>query len=153
MFPITMTIHTPAQLNAVLAALGAAGVPVAEAPAPAAAQTNDAALTVKDTKPGKSTPAATPAATAHSQPTASAGAAGAAEKNTSQPEPQTSTAQAAGASSAAEPVTYEQVGRAITDMVKKDRQRVVDTLAKHGVKKGPELKPEQYAAFLADLGA
>lgn len=155
MFPISITLHNTAQLNAVLAALAGTGLPVAEAPAPVAASaTNDAALTTKEVvKPGKSTSAATSAATAHSPRTASAVAADAAEKSTSDSAPQSDTAQAAAASSADEPIPYERVGKAITDMVKANRQKAVDTLAAFGVKKGPELKPEQYAAFLAALGA
>ena len=155
MFPITLTIHNPAQLNAVLAALAGAGTLLPEAPAPIAAPTtNDAALTTKEApKPGKSTSAATSAATAPSPRTASEEVDGAAEKSTSQPAPQNDTAQAAAASSADEPIPYERVGKAITDMVKANRQKAVDTLAAFGVKKGPELKPEQYAAFLAQLGA
>lgn len=51
----------------------------------------------------------------------------------------------------AEPITYAQVSKAITDGVKVNRDHVLATLAKFGVKKGPELTVEQYADFLAAL--
>lgn len=48
-------------------------------------------------------------------------------------------------------IEYPQVMKAITDTVKVDRQRAVDTLAKFNAKKGTELAPADYAAFLAAL--
>lgn len=50
-------------------------------------------------------------------------------------------------------VTYDVVGKAITDGVKADRAKVVAVLAEFGAKKGTELKPEQYGEFLAALAA
>ena len=50
-------------------------------------------------------------------------------------------------------ITYEQVSKAITDTVKTDKNRVIATLAKFSVKRGPELKVEQYADFLKALAA
>lgn len=52
---------------------------------------------------------------------------------------------------AAEPITYAQVSKAITDGVKTNRDHVVATLAQFGAKKGTELAVEQYADFLAAL--
>ena len=49
-------------------------------------------------------------------------------------------------------VDYAVVSKAITETIKKDRQKVVETLGKFGVKKGPDLKADQYAAFLKALG-
>ena len=49
-------------------------------------------------------------------------------------------------------VDYAVVSKAITEAIKKDRQKVVETLSKFGVKKGPDLKAEQYTAFLKALG-
>ena len=108
----------------------------------------------KDATAGK--PRAEKAATnAPSSPTAEVAAADAPAQSTQTQEPQPGTPPAtespAAASSAPEPVTYAQVAKAITDMVKVDRQKVVDTLAKFKVAKGPELKAEQYADFLAAL--
>jgi len=48
-------------------------------------------------------------------------------------------------------IPYDQVSKAITDKVKVDKDHVVAVLAKFGAKKGPELKPEQYADFLEAL--
>lgn len=57
------------------------------------------------------------------------------------------------AASPSEPaITYDQVAASITAKVKVDRNAVVTALAHCGVKKGPELKPDQYAEFLKVLG-
>jgi len=48
-------------------------------------------------------------------------------------------------------IEYAQVAQAIIDTFKVDRAKVVATLGKFGAKKGPELKKEDYAAFLAEL--
>jgi hypothetical protein len=48
-------------------------------------------------------------------------------------------------------IEYAQVAQAIIDTFKVDRAKVVATLGKFGAKKGPELKPADYAAFLAEL--
>ncbi len=47
--------------------------------------------------------------------------------------------------------TKEQVTAAITETVKTDRQKVVDTLTSFGAKSGKDLKPEQYHDFLVKL--
>lgn len=69
------------------------------------------------------------------------------------PTPPASAAPAAAAASPSDVVAYDQVSKAITDGVKADRAKVVAVLAEFGVKKGTELKPEQYAEFLAALSA
>ena len=48
-------------------------------------------------------------------------------------------------------ITYDQVSKAITEKVKTNRDHVVATLSAFGVKKGTELKAEQYAEFLEAL--
>ena len=48
-------------------------------------------------------------------------------------------------------IEYAQVAQAIIDAFKVDRAKVVATLGKFGAKKGPELKPADYVAFLAEL--
>jgi hypothetical protein len=48
-------------------------------------------------------------------------------------------------------VTYDMVAKAITDTFPKDRAKVLAALAKFGAAKGPQLKPADYAAFLAEL--
>ena len=50
-------------------------------------------------------------------------------------------------------VDYTQVAKAITDVFKVDRVKVVEALAKFGAAKGPQLKAEDYAAFLEELKA
>jgi hypothetical protein len=53
--------------------------------------------------------------------------------------------------SPSEAIEYAVVQKAITDKVKTDRDAAVAVLTKFGVKRGTELKPEQYADFLAEL--
>ena len=48
-------------------------------------------------------------------------------------------------------ITYDQVSKAITDKAKTDRNAVVALLGKFGVKKGTELKAEQYADFIKEI--
>ena len=48
-------------------------------------------------------------------------------------------------------IEYAQVAQAIIDSFKVDRTKVIAALGKFGAKKGPELKPTDYAAFLAEL--
>jgi hypothetical protein len=48
-------------------------------------------------------------------------------------------------------ISYDMVAKAITDTFPKDRAKVVAALAKFGAAKGPQLKPADYAAFLAEL--
>ena len=50
-------------------------------------------------------------------------------------------------------IEYPQVAKAITDVFKVDRAKVVAALAKFGAAKGPQLKAEDYSAFLTELGA
>lgn len=54
---------------------------------------------------------------------------------------------------AAPAVEYKQVADAITILVARNRARAVEILEGFGVKKGPELKPEQYADALSQLQA
>ncbi len=156
MFPVTVTIHNPAQLSAVLMAMAPLDSPLAQY-----AQETAAAATFPDkaTQEVAAAPAGKPRSTtakpetppAPSSPTAEAAVAAAPAQSTAQPAPQSATAAPAAASSAAEPVTYDQVARAISAAVKLSREHVVATLKQFGVAKGPELKAEQYAAFLAAL--
>ena len=50
-------------------------------------------------------------------------------------------------------IDYAQVAKAITDTFKVDRAKTIAALAKFGAAKGPQLKPEDYAAFLKELAA
>lgn len=121
MFPVQVTLHNPAQLNAVLAALNLG----TEAPQePTTAKLVEIAQARAEVKPA---PVAAPAPAPAPAPAA-------------EPAP-------------AAAITYDQIAKVITDRVKVDRAAVVDTLASFGAKKGTDLKPEQFADFLAALGA
>ena len=50
-------------------------------------------------------------------------------------------------------IDYAQVAKAITDTFKVDRAKTIEALAKFGAAKGPQLKVEDYAAFLKELTA
>lgn len=55
------------------------------------------------------------------------------------------------AASPSEEVSYVTVAKAITDTFQKDKAKVIAALAKFGAAKGPQLKAEDYAAFLKEL--
>lgn len=48
-------------------------------------------------------------------------------------------------------IEYAQVAAAIVATFKVDRVKVIDALSRFGVTKGPQLRPEDYAEFLAML--
>ena len=50
-------------------------------------------------------------------------------------------------------IEYAQVAAAITSTFKIDKAKVIAALAKFGAAKGPQLKAEDYAAFLQELAA
>jgi len=50
-------------------------------------------------------------------------------------------------------IEYAQVAAAITSTFKVDKAKVIAALAKFGAAKGPQLKVEDYAAFLEELAA
>jgi hypothetical protein len=136
MFPMTMTLHSPAQLNAVLRALQPR---LADAPEPSpeglvSYLEADAGVTAEEK-------AALAKGWPHTFEEAEANQAAA---KAIKQAPGKSTAQTA-------PVTYDQVAAAITAAVKVNREKAIDALAKFGARKGPELKPEQYRDFLAAL--
>lgn len=155
MFPMTITLQNAAQLNAVLAALNLGTAAAAE---PTTAQLVEIAErrgeTVRAAKETAGKSAATTGAAARTSPTATEAAGGAPEKTAG------ASTQAAGNAAAApqvstaatEAVTYDVVAKAITEKAKSDRAHVVATLDTFGVKKGTELKPDQYADFLKALG-
>jgi hypothetical protein len=59
----------------------------------------------------------------------------------------------AGTSETAAAIDYKTVGDAINAAVKLNKQAVVDLLGEFKAKRGTELKPEQYAYFLAKVKA
>lgn len=148
MFPATVTIHTPAQLMAVLKilqpelkaedfaspAVGAAYVEASERVAK-----NEAAS-------GKSSAEKT--AAAKTEPAAGTERTATAAKTDAQPQKVEASAGDAPAP------TYDDVKKAILEVSKaKGREAALKLLGKHGAKAGPELKPEQFATFLVDAKA
>lgn len=122
-------------MKALIAALAATATASASAaPKPAAAKATPAA---SGQPTAKAVAAAAPASTTKESPPAAASAATAAPASTA----------------ATEPVTYDQVCKAITDGVKADRAKVVAVLEKFGAKRGTDLVATQYADFMAALAA
>lgn len=142
MFPMTVTIHNPAQLNAVLAAMGSDLPESVTRPVTTPEQTlvdkAEAKVTVKKDVPAdpKPTPAKTdkPAA---SQPTAEADKADAPE---SKPE-----------TSAALDYTNDVKPVVINAIKKGKRTEVTKLLADMGTDHAEKLKPEQWPAFIAKV--
>lgn len=149
MFPMTVTIHNSTQLAALMAAMSQ--------PETALTHQERAAVTATEKEAvanlGKSSKAAAKTeAAASTKPTATEQKADAQDKRTTEASPTTPPAAAPAASPATQSeLTYEVVGKAITEGVKTNRQHVVDVLKKFGATKGPELKQEQWADFLAEL--
>lgn len=131
MFPMTVTINTHSQLNAVLAVLNVSDVDTT-GPAP-----------IKPAAPAKETTAkkasvAEKVEAAPTQPTAEAGKTDAPEKKD---EP---------SDNAAAP-TYQATADAVTKLARtKGRDAAVAVLAKFGAGKLPDVKPEQFAAVIAE---
>lgn len=132
MFPMTVTISNPAQLNAVMAALNVAGIespktevkdePKAEAQAAAATETVQATETTEQ-KPEALT-----------QMTAAE-----AEK-----------ALHGHANNPADAPTYQATADAVTKLARtKGRDAAVAVLNEFGAAKLPDVKPEQFAAIIA----
>lgn len=139
MFPMTITLSTPAQLNAVLLALQ----PDLEArdfksPEVGAAYVEAKARVEANVKAAKESPAGkSGAATVDSKPTAEGGKVDAPETKVE--------------SSAAEATTYDQVKKAILEVSKvKGREAAIALLGKFGAAKGPDLqdKPDTFGPFV-----
>lgn len=124
MFPVIVTLNTPAQLNAVLAALK---FPLDDAPIPFGETQEIHANPVAIEVPKAPTPEAAPLVV--------------------------DSAPAPAEAQTPKVIRYEEVARAITEAAKTNRAHAVATLAKFQAAKGIELKPEQYADFLAALAA
>lgn len=65
--------------------------------------------------------------------------------------PPSSAAASAPAASAAPTVTADHITKVIIALVAKSKAKAIEVLGTHGVKKGGDLKPEQYVAAHADL--
>lgn len=142
MFPITVSFTVPdgQSLNALASALTTLGIAAAT---PVAVAAKEPAAAPK--------PAAAPAAVG-GPATAQAVAADAPEKTdaASSPTAASAAADAQASTAATEPVTYDQVKPLILKInAAKGREAAAAALGKFGVSKGPDLKPEQYAPFVA----
>lgn len=134
MFPVTITLHNPAQLNAVLAAMGSeipvpviAAKPEAEAPKPTVQK--EKAETKKSTK---------------AQPSAEAQSSDATQ--TASTSSDDSSSESTGDSA---PVSYQEAATAVTTLSRtKGRDAAVAVLKKFNAAKLSEVEPEQFAAVV-----
>ena len=137
-----LTAHTTV-LRALLERLSAGGIPLVPAAltiAPVAS-----AQAVAGPKSVTASPAPSPAAT-----TAEKTAAPETTASASSPSAEVVATQSPPSTAAAEPITYDQVKPLILKInVSKGRDAAMAALAEFGVAKGPDLKPEQYADFVA----
>lgn len=121
MFPMTITINTHEQLNAVLSALSTPGAPNAE-PTPAPEKTDKAPAAKKQKAEQAPAPAATPEPKAEPAPVADD----------------------------APQATYQGAAAAITKLSRvKGRETAVALLGQFGANKLPDVKPEQFADVIA----
>jgi len=72
---------------------------------------------------------------------------------TSKEKPSAATVTTTSTPAATDTIEYAQVAAAITSTFKVDKAKVIAALAKFGAAKGPQLKVEDYAAFLEELAA
>lgn len=153
MFPMTVTINNPAQLNAVMAALNVADIEPAKIP-PCAGH---AAETAKEEAKGKAAPKKEAAKT-EAKPEAQAAAATETAQAAEQ-KPEALTQMTAGeaekalhghANNPADAPTYQATADAVTKLAReKGRDTAIAVLTKFGAAKLPDVKPEQFAAVIA----
>jgi len=144
MFPMTVTISNPAQLNAVMAALNVAGI---ESPKTSPC-VGHAVETAKEEAKGKDEPKAEAQAAAASE------TAPAAEQK---PEALTQMTAAEAekalhghANNPPDAPTYQATADAVTKLARtKGRDAAVAVLNEFGAAKLPDVKPEQFAAIIA----
>lgn len=164
MFPMTVTISNPAQLNAVMAALNVAGIespktsPCAgHAVETAKEETKGKTTTKKETaKAEEKKPEAGAAQTAETQPSATTEGA---ESSTAEQKPEALTQMTAAeaekalhghANNPADAPTYQATADAVTKLARtKGRDAAVAVLNEFGAAKLPDVKPEQFAAIIA----
>ena len=161
MFPMTVTISNPAQLNAVMAALNVAGI---ESPKTSPC-VGHAVETAKEEAKGKATATKKEAAKteAKEEPKAEAQAAATAETaqatETAEQKPEALTQMTAAeaekalhghANNPADAPTYQATADAVTKLARtKGRDAAVAVLNEFGAAKLPDVKPEQFAAIIA----
>lgn len=161
MFPMTVTISNPAQLNAVMAALNVAGI---ESPKTSPC-VGHAVETAKEEAKGKATTTKKEAAKTEvkDEPKAEAQAAAASETaqaiETSEQKPEALTQMTAAeaekalhghANNPPDAPTYQATADAVTKLARtKGRHAAVALLNEFGAAKLPDVKPEQFAAIIA----
>ena len=170
MFPMTVTISNPTQLNAVMAALGVAGIESSKTTPCAAHAAESAREEAKSTKKAGSKPEKAQAEvaqnTASNTSEVSIAPAEVAVENTA---PEAAPSQASGAADVtqmtgaeaekalhgianrpAEAPTYQATADAVTKLARtKGRETAVAVLTKFGAAKLPDVKPEQFADVIA----
>ncbi|MHB1368658.1 MAG: hypothetical protein ACYCW7_00425 [Pseudomonadaceae bacterium] len=161
MFPMTVTISNPAQLNAVMAALNVAGIELPKT----SPCVGHAAETAKEEAKGKATSTKKEASKteAKEEPKAEAQAAAATETaqatETAEQKPEALTQMTAAeaekalhghANNPADAPTYQATADAVTKLARtKGRDAAVAVLNEFGAAKLPDVKPEQFAAIIA----
>lgn len=159
MFPMTVTISNPAQLNAVMAALNVAGI---ESPktSPCAGH---AVETAKEEAKATTTKKEAAKTEVKDEPKAEAQAAAATETvqatETTEQKPEALTQMTAAeaekamhghANNPADAPTYQATADAVTKLARtKGRDAAVAVLNEFGAAKLPDVKPEQFAAIIA----
>jgi hypothetical protein len=144
MFPMTITISNPAQLNAVMAALNVGGIELPKTTPVAETVKEEAKATKTEPKVGekatKTEPKVGEKATADQKPEALAQmTAGEAEK-----------ALHGHANNPARAPSYQDTADAVTKLARaKGRDAAVAVLAKFGAAKLPDVQPAQFAAVIA----
>ena len=161
MFPMTVTISNPAQLNAVMAALNVAGI---ESPKTSPC-VGHAVETAKEEAKGKATTTKKEAAKTEvkEEPKAEAQAAATTETaqatETAEQKPEALTQMTAAeaekalhghANNPADAPTYQDTADAVTKLARtKGRDAAVAVLDEFGAARLPDVKPEQFAAIIA----
>ena len=144
MFPMTVTVHNHAQLQAVIAAMDTEPAETVGMTATQAAAVQEEAAAAK--KPTR-TPAKTTEAAAPTQPTVEVGEGAAPE---SKDESSVLAQDNPPADETPETATYEQAAAEITTLAKtKGRDAAVKVLGELGATTLKDVKPEQFAAVVA----
>lgn len=169
MFPMTVTISNPAQLNAVMAALGVAGIESAKSTPCAAHAAESAREEAKSAKKAGSKPEKAQAEVAQNTASNTLEPSSPAEVAVENSAPEAATPSASGAADVtqmtageaekalhghanrqADAPTYQATADAVTKLAKaKGRDAAVAVLTKFGAAKLPEVKPEDFAAVIA----
>ena len=162
MFPMTVTISNPAQLNAVMAALNVGGIELPKT----SPCVGHAAETAKEEAKSKttSTKKETAKTEAKEEPKAEAQAAAATETaQAADQKPEALTQMTASeaekalhghANNPAATPNYQATADAVTKLAReKGRDAAIAVLTKFGASKLPDVKPEQFAAVIAECEA